>query len=66
MPPKRDRPKLDPDGPEGNAPRLTTRVPSALRDAATAEAERRGVTLSVAVREALALWLDTDPAAAAA
>ena len=39
---------------------LTARVPSALIDAVNAEAQRRGMARSSAVREALALWLDAD------
>lgn len=39
---------------------LTARVPSSLIEALTAEAERRGIPRSLAVREALALWLDAE------
>lgn len=42
---------------------LNARVPEELRAALAAEAERRGVTLSDAVREALALWVATEAAA---
>ena len=50
------RPPLDA---EDETQRVTIRVPGTLREAATAEAERRGVTVSEAMRQALALWLTT-------
>ena len=42
---------------------LTARVPNVLVSALTTEAARRGVTRSDAVRQALNVWLDTDPRA---
>ncbi len=53
--------------PADTAPRrmelLNARVPDELRSALAAEAERRGVTVSEAVRAALALWIGTEAAA---
>lgn len=39
---------------------LTAKVPADFMAAITAEAARRGVSRSQAVREALAAWLDTE------
>lgn len=39
---------------------LTARVPSSTVESLTAAAERRGMTRSEAVRQALAQWLDTE------
>jgi hypothetical protein len=56
---KAGRPPLTPDD---ATERVTVRVPSMLRAAVTAEAERWELTASDAMRQALALWLVTDPA----
>lgn len=40
--------------------RITLRLPAPLREAVTAEAERRGTTFSDAARQALTSWLDAQ------
>lgn len=48
------RPPLDA---EAGSERVTLRLPTPLRAAVAAEAERRGTTFSDAARQALAGWL---------
>lgn len=51
------RPPLDADA---GSERVTLRLPTPLRAAVAAEAERRGTTFSDAARQALAGWLDAE------
>lgn len=56
------RPSIDPHAGAGEAPTIGTRIPRSLLVALDAEAIRRGLPRSVAVREALAAWIDADEA----
>jgi hypothetical protein len=59
------RPPLDPHAGAGSAPVVGTRMPRHLLDALNEAATRRGLPRAVAVREALAAWIDADEAATA-
>jgi metal-responsive CopG/Arc/MetJ family transcriptional regulator len=59
------RPPIDPHAGAGHAPTIGTRMPRHLLAALDAEADRRGLARSVAVREALAAWIDDDQAVSA-
>jgi hypothetical protein len=59
------RPSIDPHAGAGEAPTIGTRIPRGLLVALDAEATRRGLPRSVAVREALAAWIDRDEAVTA-
>ena len=56
---KSGRRSIDPDLSGGRAQMLNARVPAALFDQLTSESERRGISRSGAVREALDIWLST-------
>jgi len=56
---KSGRRSIDPDLSGGRAQMLNARVPAALFDQLTSESERRGISRSRAVREALDTWLST-------
>ena len=51
------------EGHEGRAPKVTLRIASTDLDRLDEAARRRGVSRSVAVRQALTEWLDQDEAA---
>ena len=59
------RPPLDPHAGAGSAPVVGTRMPRHLLDALNEAATRRGLPRAVAVREALAEWIENDEAATA-
>lgn len=52
------RPTIDLHAGAGEAPTIGTRIPRHLLAALDTEATRRGLPRSVAVREALAAWLN--------
>jgi hypothetical protein len=54
------RPPIDPHTGAGVAPTIGIRMPRQLLEALDAEADRRGVPRSVAVREALVAWVGYD------
>jgi hypothetical protein len=56
------RPPLDPHAGAGSSPIVGTRLPPHLLAALDAEATRRGLPRAVAVREALAEWIENDEA----
>ena len=58
-------PSIDPYAKVGRAPVIGTRLPRPLLAALDAEAPRRGLARSVAVRLALVEWIQHDEAATA-